>query len=57
MLGIGQLERVSHDVVCGVSDCVDNEEALINKNDCQERKLRKLIVQTLHGRFLNIFSP
>ena len=55
MLGIGQLECVSYGVVCGVSYCVDNEKALIIKDDCQECemsvKLHILIIETHLGRF------
>ena len=53
MLGIEQLECVPYSVVYGVSYYVDNEKALINDDDRQERELRvklcKLIVETHLG--------
>jgi hypothetical protein len=49
MLRIRQLECVSYDVVYGMSYCVDIEKALINEDDYQERKLRRLIVETHPG--------
>jgi hypothetical protein len=59
MLGIGQLECISYGVVCGVSYCVDSENAMISEDDFQERelhvKLHKLIVN--HGHFWNVISP
>jgi hypothetical protein len=59
MLSIGQLECVSYDIACGVLYCVDNDKALISEDDCQERKLhiklRRLVVETRHGRFWNVF--
>ena len=59
MLGIGQLECVSYDIVCGMFHCVDCEKALINKDDCQKCELgielRKLIVETHPGCFWNFF--
>jgi hypothetical protein len=55
MLKIGQLECVSHDIVYGMSYCVNSEETLINEDDSQERelrvKLRRLIVKTRPGLF------
>ena len=55
MLGIGQLERVSYGVVCGISYYVDTEKASISENDCQEHKLHmklhKLILETCLWRF------
>ena len=39
MLGVGQLECISYDIVCGVSYCVDNEKALISEEDCQEHNI------------------
>jgi len=55
MLRVGQLECVSNDVVCGVSYCVDNEKVFINEDECQERKLHNLIVETRPRRFWNVF--
>ena len=51
MLGIGQPECVSHGAMCGVFYYVDNEKALISKDDRQERELRRLVVETRPGRF------
>ena len=55
MLGIGQLECVSYDVVCGMFYCDDCEKALINKVDRQECKLRvelcKPVIETHFGPF------
>ena len=60
MLGIGQLECVSYDVVYGMFHCVDCENAMINKDDHQRHELRvelrKLVVETHLGRFWNGFS-
>jgi hypothetical protein len=40
MLGIGQLQCVSYDVVCDMFYCVDSEEeALISKDDRQKQEL------------------
>ena len=59
MLGIGQLECVSYDVVCDVFYCVNNEKALISVNDRQDRKLHvrlcKLVVKTCPRHFWNFF--
>ena len=61
MLEIGQLECVSYDIVCGVFYYVDCERALINKDDYQNHELhielRKLVVETHLGHFLNGFFP
>ena len=55
MFGIGQLECVSYGIVCGMFYCVDNEKAMINEDDRQERELcvelRKLVVKTHLGHF------
>jgi hypothetical protein len=51
VLGIGQLECVSYDVVCGMFYCVDSEKALINEDDRQERELRGLVDNTHPGHF------
>jgi hypothetical protein len=53
--GIGQLECVSYDVVCGMFYYADNEKALINEDDRQDRELRKLVIETHPGRFWNFF--
>lgn len=60
VLGIEQLECVSHGVVCGVFHCIDSEKVLISADDRQEREvhigLRKLVVETHPERFWNVFS-
>jgi hypothetical protein len=45
LLGIGQLECVSYDVVCSMFYYVDCEKALINEDDRQKRELRRLIIK------------
>jgi hypothetical protein len=61
MLGIGQLECVSHGVVCDMLCCVDSEKTLINEDDHQKLVLRdklcKLVIVTRPGRFGTFFSP
>jgi hypothetical protein len=60
VLGIGQLEYVSYDVVCGMFYCVDCEKALINKDDRQIHELLVelciLIVESHPERFWNDLS-
>jgi hypothetical protein len=55
VLEIGQLENVSHGIVCDVFSCVDNEKALIIVDNCYECEvcvgLRILIVDMHHGHF------
>ena len=59
VLGIGQLECVSYDVVCGMFYCVDSEKVMINEDAPQDRELRvelrRLIVETHPGRYWNSF--
>lgn len=59
VLEIGQLECVSHGVVCGVFHCIDSEKVLISVDDRQEREvhvgLRRLVVETHPGRFQIFF--
>ena len=55
MFGFGKLKCVSYGIVCGIFYCVDNEKAMIKEDDCHERELRKLIVETHLGRFLKFF--
>ena len=61
MLGIGQLECVSHGIVCDMLCCVDSEKTMINEDDHQNLtlhdKLCKLIVVTRPGRFWDVFFP
>ena len=51
MLGIGQLECVSYDVVCGMFHCGDNEKVTINEDDRLKRQLHILVVETHLERF------
>ena len=56
LLGIGQLKCVLCGIVCDVFYYVDTEKAIINEDNHQERELRKLVVETHHGHFKNVFS-
>ena len=57
VLGIGQLECVLYGVVCGMFYYVDNEKAMINKDDHQKHELHvelhRLVVETHLGHFWN----
>jgi hypothetical protein len=57
VLGIGQLECVSYDVVCGMFYCIDIEEVLINEDDRHDCELCRLVVEIHPTRFLDGFSP
>ena len=55
VLGIGQLECVLYGVVCGMFYYVDNEKAMINKDDHQKRELLNC-TYSLSRHILDIFG-